>query len=214
MILVTGGVKGGSGKTTVATNLTVLRAAAKKKVLLIDADEDKSAAIWNQQRELQKIPTSWTTIELSADALENQVKRMYKDYDDIIIDVAGSNTISQRSALVLADVYLIPFQPSSLDIWRVGNLKRICAQLSIINPKVKIYAFINRGDIQGNDNGDSIEILRECSEFICLPFVICQRKAFKNAACEGLGVIESKKVDKKAISEIKNIYDFIYQNDC
>jgi chromosome partitioning protein len=214
MIIVIGGVKGGTGKTTIATNLTVLRAADKKRVLLLDADEHKSAATWNQQRESQKIPTSFSTFEISVETIENQVKRATNDYDDIIIDSGGSNTVAQRSALIHADIYLIPFQPSSLDIWKVGDLKLICQQISAVKPKIKIYVFINRGDIQGNDNGDSIEILRECSEFICLPFVICQRKAFKNAACQGLGVIEGKKIDKKAIAEMKAIYNFIYQNDC
>ena len=34
MIVVVGGTKGGTGKTTIATNLTVMRAATGKKVLL------------------------------------------------------------------------------------------------------------------------------------------------------------------------------------
>jgi cellulose biosynthesis protein BcsQ len=43
MILVVGETKGGSGKTLLATSLTVLRAASGQDVLLIDADEQGSA---------------------------------------------------------------------------------------------------------------------------------------------------------------------------
>ena len=43
MIIVVGGIKGGSGKTTVATHLAILRAQAGHDVLLIDADDQETA---------------------------------------------------------------------------------------------------------------------------------------------------------------------------
>lgn len=50
MILVCGGIKGGSGKTTMATNLAAMRAGAGKDVLLVDADEQESATIFTAIR--------------------------------------------------------------------------------------------------------------------------------------------------------------------
>lgn len=46
MIIVVGGIKGGSGKSTLTTNLTVNRALEGKRVLLVDADEQRSASDW------------------------------------------------------------------------------------------------------------------------------------------------------------------------
>lgn len=43
MILVCGGVKGGTGKTTTAVNLGVERARRGGKVLLVDADPDQES---------------------------------------------------------------------------------------------------------------------------------------------------------------------------
>lgn len=43
MIVVVGGIKGGSGKTTVATHLAILGAHAGWDVLLIDADDQETA---------------------------------------------------------------------------------------------------------------------------------------------------------------------------
>jgi MinD superfamily P-loop ATPase len=44
MILVAGGTKGGSGKTTIATTVAIMRAAEGRDVLLIDADDQETAS--------------------------------------------------------------------------------------------------------------------------------------------------------------------------
>lgn len=214
MIVVIGGIKGGTGKTTIATNLTVIRSSIGKKVLLVDADEQKSASSWSQQREVEGIETKWTTIQLSGSSVRSQIPKLAKDYDDVIIDVGGRDTTTQRSALIIADVYIIPFQPRSLDIWTLGSVKTLITELSVFNQSLKSYALINRGDSIGIDNQDAIDILKECPNLVCLPFIIGQRKAFANAATDGLGVTEMKIQDKKAVSEIHALHSYIYQNHC
>ena len=98
------GVKGGTGKTTIATNLAVMRAADGKKLLLVDADEQNSTVVWANQRDVLGIETMWTTVSFGGKALRSQVLRMKDDYDDIIIDVGGRETTSLRAALSIADV--------------------------------------------------------------------------------------------------------------
>lgn len=211
MIVVVGGIKGGSGKTTVAINLVVLRSLEGKKVLLVDADEQKSASNWSMQRELSGLTTPWVTIQLAGSAVRSQILKMIKDYDDIIIDVGGRDTTSQRSSLSVADTYIVPFQPRSLDIWTLPDLRNVIMEMSSVNEKLKSYALINRGDALGIDNQESIEILKDCPFLSCLPVVIGQRKAFANAATDGLGVVEMKNQDKKAITEMKALYHFIFE---
>ena len=50
MILI-GGEKGGTGKTTLATNLAAMRALEGHDVLLIDSDPQGSANYWAQSRD-------------------------------------------------------------------------------------------------------------------------------------------------------------------
>ena len=50
MIITVGGIKGGSGKSTVATNLVVLRSLEGRDVLLVDADTQTTSSDFSLQR--------------------------------------------------------------------------------------------------------------------------------------------------------------------
>jgi chromosome partitioning protein len=207
------GVKGGTGKTTIATNLAVMRSTDGHKVLLVDADEQRSTSIWANQRDVLGIETKWTTISLSGKALRSQLLKMREDYDDIIIDVGGRETTSLRAALSIADFCYVPFKPRSLDVWTINDVKAVIQEMRPANPDLKVFAFINQADARGSDNDACKDILCENDELECLKVVIGSRKAFANAASDGMGVIEMKTQDKKAIQEIGNLYTVIY-NKC
>lgn len=211
MIIVVAGVKGGTGKTTIATNLTVLRASTGKKVLLVDGDEQRSTSMWANQRDALGIPTNWSTIELSGKAIRAQVERMRPDYDDIIIDVGGRETTSMRAAISVAHICLIPFKPRSLDIWTLGTMRSLISEMRTANPTLKAYAFINQADAKGADNDDAEAILKECDEIAYLPTPIGCRKTFANAASDGLGIAEMRIMDKKAYSELQALYQSTYE---
>lgn len=210
MLLVVGGIKGGSGKTTLATNFTVLRSQAGKKVLLIDADEQRSASDWVEQRMGLNYETPWTTIQLSGRSIYSEITKLAKNYDDIIIDTGGRDNSSQRSALTVADIFLIPFRPKSFDVWTMGGVNRLISEVSAINPKLKCLSIINQADSAGSDNKDAQEALSECPEIKCIPVFLGYRKAFSSAAARGLGVNEVKPIDKKAANEMTKLYEFIY----
>jgi len=210
MIIVIGGIKGGSGKSTLATNLTVIRALEGKRVLLVDADEQRSASDWAEHRENLGITTPWTTVQILGPTIRSQLLKMASDYDDVIVDAGGRDTNSQRSALTVADLFLTPFQPRSLDVWTIGKVVSLVEEIRTVNPKLKAYAVINRADPQGVDNQDAADILKESDGITYLPSTIGQRKAFANAAAEGLGIIELKTQDKKAIAEIRQLSSALF----
>lgn len=210
MIVVVGGIKGGSGKTTIATNLAVIRSSEGSKVLLVDADEQKSAMDWAQQRAEQGVEDNLTTIHLSGKGVYSQIQKMGADYDDVIIDVGGRDTTSQRSALTVAEVMIVPFKPRSLDIWTLGALKTMINEVKAVNPSLMCIAVVNQADARGSDNDDAIEVLKECDEIKCWDLSIGYRKAFGNAASDGLSVIEMKEKDKKAVEEVRKLCDYVY----
>lgn len=210
MIIVVGGIKGGSGKTTLATNLVVLRSKSGAKVLFVDSDEQKSACDWAEQRAAMALETGWPTIHLAGRRIYEQIEKMGADYDDVIVDTGGRDTTSQRSALAIADIFLIPFKPRSLDIWTIGPVKTLISEMKAVNPNLKCIAVINQADAKGEDNNSAMEVLRECPDLVCLECSIGHRKVFGNAAAEGMGVAEMKVQDKKATQEMKALYDCIF----
>lgn len=209
MIICVGGIKGGCGKSLIATNLTVMRAKWGRKVLLVDADEQGTSGDWADHRTGLGVETAWTTIRLKAVAVRTEVKKMMKDYDDIIIDCGGRDTASLRAALTVADTFLVPFQPKSFDIWTSEKVSALVAEASALNENLKSYAVINCALSRGTDNEDAKSILAKVEGLKLLPVTVGLRKAFSNATAEGLGIIELRS-DKKAENEMLALHDALF----
>lgn len=209
MILTVGGIKGGAGKSMITVNLTVIRALSKKKVLLVDADEQGTTGDWSEHRINLGNPTSWTTVRFKTNAIGTEILKMTPDYDDVIIDCGGRDTLSLRAALIISDVFLVPFQPRSFDIWTIEQVCKLIDEARIYNSKLIAYAFINCAGARGTDNEDAQSMLAKTKELTLLPVTIGQRKAFSNAAAEGWGVAE-KKNDSKAESEMWDLHDHVF----
>lgn len=211
MILTIGAIKGGCGKSLISTNLTVLRSKLGKKVLLVDGDEQGTAGDWSDHRTGLGINTPWTAIRLRANAVRTEILKLKDNYDDIIIDCGGRDTSSLRAALTVSDVFLVPFQPKSFDIWTAAKVSELVQEVSILNPNLKTYVFINCAISRGTDNDDAKKILGQIPGLILLEQTVGMRKSFSNATSEGLGVIELKK-DKKATQEIYALCNAIFDN--
>lgn len=209
MIITVGGIKGGCGKSLIATNLTVLRAQYKRKVLLVDADEQGTAGDWTEHRTGLGVETLWTTIRLKASAVRTEIKKMAHDYDDIIIDCGGRDTASLRAALTVSDIFLVPFQPKSFDIWTAEKVSTLIEEAKALNEHLIAYAVINCAASRGTDNEDAKTILAKSEGLKLLPATIGMRKAFSNATSEGLGIMEMRH-DKKAQKEMVALHDAIY----
>lgn len=210
MIYTVGGIKGGSGKTTISTNLAVLLASKKRDVLLVDADDQESATDFTAFRNqaLDGI-LDYTAVKITGSDLNGQVKRLAEKYDDIIIDVGGRDTVSQRSALTVSNVALFPFAARSFDIWTLNKVNALLNEVLPFNADLVCLTFINKADARGNHKDDAAELLQSSDKLTFLDTPIGNRIAFGNAAAEGLGVIELKPADEKAASEFKALYSAI-----
>lgn len=211
MIIAVGGTKGGGGKTTIATNLAVMRARFGSDVLLIDADPQGTSSTFTVLRNTNGANyPQYTSVRLLGAEIVNSYNSLKSKYEDIIIDAGGRETDSHRAALGIADVALIPFQPSSFDIWELGKASTVIKEMHLMNPRLKAYTLINQADPRGADNDAAADYACEVKGLSFIPQPIVSRKAFKRAAASGLSVVELKPQDPKATEEIQALYDFAF----
>jgi chromosome partitioning protein len=213
MILAVGNTKGGVGKTMLSVNIAAALAQHSRDVLLIDGDEQASAATFAQIRAEQPIKNGFTTIQLQGAAIRQQMRPLAGKYGEIVIDVGGRDTGSLRATLTVADVILIPFQPRSVDLWVGGQIAALVAEARHVNEKLQAFAVLNVADPQGSDNADAAAALSAIDGIEALPFVIVRRKAFPNAFSSGLSVLEQERKDPKAVDEILSVVDALYAQE-
>jgi chromosome partitioning protein len=208
MIVACGGIKGGVGKTTIAVHLAVLAmAAGDGDVLLIDADSQGSASDFTAlRREARGGESGYTSVQLAGSAVRSEGLRLASKFETLFIDVGGRDSAAQRAALALAQVVILPFLPSSLDIWSLERTADMLQEARAYNENLRALAILNRADPLGSDNLTAMDVAREIEGLKILQTRIGNRKAFRNATGQGLAVTEIKPRDKKAVTEITDLF--------
>ena len=193
MILTVGGIKGGSGKTTVATNLACIAATQNADVLLVDADDQETASDFTAVRkeDYPDVPR-YTCAKLTGKAVRTEILELTPKYDHIIVDTGGRDTTSQRAALAVSSLLLVPFVPRSFDIWTLNKVATLVEEIRAVNPTFTAYVFLNRTDPegQGTENAEAVNMLDEVDGLTYLDAPLGSRKAFGHAATRGLAVAE------------------------
>lgn len=206
-IITVGGIKGGSGKTTTAVNITISLSNISRDVLLVDADDQESATDFTKWRNHNlNNKAGYTSVKLAGEAVRNEVLKLKNKYEYIIIDTGGRDTSSQRAAISISNLFLIPFIPRSIDIWTIEKVKKLIIEMKTINPDLKSVAFINKADSIGKDNDEAAQILSEIEHILFLNTYICNRKSFCNSITQGLGISEFSPKDIKAQNEFEDFF--------
>jgi chromosome partitioning protein len=109
--------KGGSGKSTIATNLARAFQKEEYRVAIIDADPQGTASEWASRHE--DTPPVYgankATIHTDLPALEDA-------FDIVVVDGAPSLEDRALSAVKAANLVLIPVRPSGADIWSAQDV--------------------------------------------------------------------------------------------
>ena len=199
MIISVLNIKGGVGKTTVATNLAVGISKTGKSVLLIDTDTQGSAVSWRGEREDDKAPI--TVISLSsAAALRKQIIGFRDSFDCVIID--GSPHVDALAAVSIAasDLVILPVGPSPLDIWATAKMVTQIEDAQVINPGIKARFIINKFNKVTLLSKETRAVLEEFTVPV-LNTTLGNRVAYADTMTQGMSALEW--TDRKAKEEVR-----------
>ena len=198
MIIAVQNQKGGVGKTTLAIHISYVLSSFKNRVLLIDADPQGSSRDWAAAREEQP---PFSLVGLDRPTIHRDLPKLAEGYDHVVIDGPPRVTDLARSAIVAADLVVIPIQPSPYDVWAAVEVINLIKEASVFKESLKSVFVINRKIVNTAIGRDVVEALAEYSIPVAKAGV-CQRVAFAESAASGQTVME---LDRKssASKEIK-----------
>jgi chromosome partitioning protein len=196
--------KGGSGKSTICTNLAVHAEEHGETVLIVDLDPQSSATLWhfkrgtNKPNVLDAIPDKLTEIIQSAATLGVTL---------CLVDSPSKLDATALAAIRAADMVICPTLP---DLFNLGSLQDTVQLLEAGEKLGATVGVINNVDETGAEAmiGEA-KAAMEGFKMLACPAVIYHRPQFQTAAEKGKGVTEAGARAKKAADEIRALWAFL-----
>jgi chromosome partitioning protein len=185
--------KGGAGKTTAAIHTAVEGSRRGLKTLLIDIDPQASAAKVMDRR--GDMPPDVATEAERAIAVAAA-----QSYDLVVVDSAPQADRAAAQAAKVADLVVIPLQPSILDLDAIDSTIDVCKLVD-----TPMLFLLNRVPTQGRETASTEAAIKRRG----LPVASIrwgERKAFRYPFMKGLTAQEVEP-DSRAAVEVAAFFD-------
>jgi chromosome partitioning protein len=195
--------KGGTGKTTVATNLAVRFASQTGEVLLVDADPQQSALEWQRDRPAHLPQVS--VIGLPAPNLHREIPRLQTKYGVILIDGGGRVTATARATVAVADFLLVPTLASLPDARSTQRFfQEVVEEVAAIKGRVSgaiLFSMVKTGTVFNVSGQGQIKDLG----YPVLETTLSHRITYQEAFAQGMSVAEYDP-RSKAAEEVQALF--------
>jgi chromosome partitioning protein len=182
------------------------------KVLVVDADPQGTASRWAASAEDEApFPASVVGLSAASTKVHREVKKFIDDYNYIIIDCppAADSPVSQ-SALLIADLALVPLIPSPLDMWAAVGIRQVIQNVGDLNDALQSRLILNQCQPKTTLMQESLEILPEFG--ILLARTLLQhRQIYRQSAVFGQSVHNFGNKAQAAIAEIESLTDEVLE---
>lgn len=138
--------KGGCGKTSVTMQLAGALALYGFTTLVVDADESNNAVVWASMAPDDAIfPAAVVNLAGAGGKVAQEVRKHISNFDVIVCDgpPSAASAVTQSLA-VMADLIVIPVQPTGNDDNSLAAMIRVVEQAQALNPSVTARLLFNR----------------------------------------------------------------------
>ena len=200
--------KGGPGKTTLAMHLAGTLANRQFTVLVVDADPQGTATRWAASAsDDAPFPAAVASLADAGRKLHREVAKYLPNYEFVIIDCPPSaDSPMAQSALLVADLALVPLVPSPPDLWAGVAIRTIIEAAAAVNGGLKARLIINQRKPHTRLAAQTVKLLPQYGIDLCKA-QIGDREAFRHAAACGQTVHHLGLVAQAAIDEIDALTD-------
>ena len=209
MIVLFGGEKGGTGKSTLATNIAVWLAKQGRDTIIVDTDRQMTASNWVDRRNVADGLVTVHCAEKHGNVF-HAVRDLAQRYDEVIVDAGGRDSEELRTALVAANVVYVPLRASQPDLETSVHMNELVTLARGMNPSLDARLIISMAPTNPaiNEPAQAQELLRELPVFRLSDTIIRERKVYRDAVSDGRGVVEMD--NQKATAEIEALAKEIY----
>lgn len=202
--------KGGAGKTTVSMQLAGTFGRRGKKVLVIDADPQATATRWAASAADERpFPATISGLSAAGEKVHREVRKYVEDFDIIVIDCppAADSPVPQ-SALLIADVGIVPVVPSPLDLWASVGIGKVIENIRDLNEQLQPVIMVNQCQVNTSLAKEAMDVLPQFGIPV-LKTRLHHRTAYRQSAVFGGTVHDLGPRAAQAIAEVDALTDEI-----
>lgn len=191
--------KGGTTKTTTSTNLAACIASRGFKVLIVDLNNDQgSATDWAAAQEGHDVAWHVPVIAMGKQ-LGRDLPRVAGSFDYVVIDGVPQVSELTSTAIKVADLVIIPVQPSQYDIWATADLVQLVKDRQELADGKPLGVMLIARAIAGTTLAREIQGALTGLEMPILKARTHQRVAYVNGISEGCSVMDLRPTDEARV---------------